>query len=125
MEIVGEAPEDHPKVMNEIDKRSISIPEVSSSRSIPIKALYVLQFCRLIRIQSLNQTEALKQILPHWYGALFQGELLPLLGLDRHFNECIKIIETVPIYLLERPPLLDQLEDVCRSIECHLSEINS
>lgn len=125
MEIVGEAPEDHPKVMNEMDKRSISIPEVSSSRSIPIKALYVLQFGRMIRIQSLNQKEALKQILPHWYGALFQGELLPLLGLDRHFNECIKIIETVPIYLLERPPLLDQLEDVCRSIECHLSEINS
>lgn len=124
MEIVGEAPENHPKVMSEMDKRSISITIASPSKPIPLKALYVLQFGNMIRIQPLNQKDALKQILPHWYGALFQGELLPLFGLDRHFNESLKIIKKVPIYLLERPPLLDQLEDVCRSIERHLSEIS-
>lgn len=125
MEIIGEAPDDHPRVTEDMLKRSVTAPGLCYSGRIPIRALYVLQFGYSLEILPLNKKEALRLILPHWYGALFKGDLLPLLGLHRHFNECVSIIESVPIYLLKRPVSLDLLEDVCQAVECHISENKS
>lgn len=64
--------------------------------------------------------DALLYILPHWYGAMSSGELLRVFGLGTHFRECVRLVNRVPVYLLERPPSVDMLPDVAQAVEKHI-----
>jgi hypothetical protein len=69
------------------------------------------------KIESLSEVEVLREILGHWYGALFKGELLPLLGNDRHFTECSFVARNAPVFRLSRPFNMEKLSETVDIID--------
>jgi hypothetical protein len=120
MAMIGEDPADHPLVKTNLEKRSLNMGATVMSGTVPMRAIYLLEPGPSLEIQQLSKTEALRRIMPHWYGALFQGELLPVLGLERHFLDCTAIVERIPVYLLKRPPSMDLIPEICQAIECQV-----
>ncbi|MBN2627394.1 MAG: hypothetical protein JXA95_12070, partial [Spirochaetales bacterium] len=55
--------------------------------------------------------------MPHWYGSLFGGDLLPILGKDRLFDECSRLARNIPVYTLIRPPGMDRLDETVALVD--------
>ena len=89
----------------------------------PLGCIYVLAGGPEPYIKPLSTKEALLHVLPHWYGALFDGELLDTFGLDTHFRECADLVKAVPAYVVERPADIDLLGDSVRMVECHFMDL--
>lgn len=118
LEMIGEDPASLPQVKINLEKRTLSMGSAFVSSPVPLKAVFILDLGESLEIRPLQKKEALRRIMPHWYGVLFQGELLPVLGLERHFIDCTAIVDRIPVYLLKRPVSLDLLPEICQAVEC-------
>lgn len=116
---IGQDPNSLPTVCPGFEKRSRRVSHGFSQTPLPLQSIYVLGIGEEIEIIPLPPKDALLHILPHWYGAMFGGELLRVFGLGNHFRECTLLANRVPTYLLKRPPSLDILSDVARAVEKH------
>jgi hypothetical protein len=117
---IGQDPESLPIVYPGLEKRARRLSNGFSQEPQPLQSIYVLGIGEEIEIVPLPPKDALLHILPHWYGAMFDGELLRVFGLGNHFRECTRLVDRVPIYLLKRPPSLDMLPDVAGAVEKHV-----
>ncbi len=99
------------------DKRGRCVKEGFETQPTPLKILFVLEFGDEIQIRPISGKEALQSILPHWYGALFNGELLDLFGRKEHFLQCVNIVKSVPMYTLSRPKSFQVLPDVVNRVD--------
>ncbi len=116
-------PHRYPKVKSELDKRVVPITERFASMACVLKCIYVLDMDQTIEILPLRPKEAFKAVANEWYGALFQGQLLKILGYERHFRESISLIEKVPVFLVKRPLTFGLINNVCQVVECHISTL--
>lgn len=93
------------------EKRSHGLSNNYISETLPLNAVFLLSFDEIEEpiIETLSHKEALVELLPHWYGALFKGELLPILGYQRHFVECTALAKSVKIHRLIRPHSLEKV----------------
>jgi hypothetical protein len=117
---IGEDPELLPVLQPGLDKRARRISHGFSQDSLPLQGIYVLDIGEEIEIVPLPPKEALLHILPHWYGAMFDGDLLRVFGLDTHFRQCMRLVHRVPTFLLRRPSSLNMLPGVAQAVETHL-----
>lgn len=120
MTMLGEDPAAYPQVKTNLDKRTLGMGTTFVTDPVPLKSIFILDYGPTIEIQRLQKKDALRRIMPHWYGALFKGELLPVLGLERHFVDCTSIVDRIPVYLLKRPISLDLIPEVCQAVECYV-----
>jgi hypothetical protein len=118
---IGQDPESLPILHPRLGKRARQISHGFLQDPLPLQSIYVLGIGDEIDIVPLSPKDALLYIMPHWYGAMFGGELLRVFGLGTHFRECTRLANRVPIYLLKRPPSLDLLSDVAQAVEKHAS----
>jgi hypothetical protein len=116
---IGQDPESLPVLHPTIDKRAYRVSQSFLPRPLPLQAVYVLGIDHEIEIALLTHQNALMCVLPHWYGAMFDRELLRVFGLDTHFAAAMRLVKGVPIYLLKRPPALELLPEVARRVEEH------
>lgn len=77
----------------------------------PLRAVFILEYGDEMGIEHLSGKEALMAVLPHWYGALFDGQLLELFGRREHFLQSSELIRRLPVYRLLRPKSLERLHD--------------
>ncbi len=113
----------YPKVKKELEKRVIPVAERFASEAGTLRCVYVLDVGESTEIRPLQPKEALRAVANQWYGALFQGQLLRILGLERHFRESLSLIEKAPVYLLKRPLSYELFDDICQALECHVSTL--
>jgi len=102
------------------DKRFRPLADSFHRTPIPIKAVFLLQFDdELTQPQTirLSEKEALLKLQPHWYGSLFSGELLPLFGKRRLFEECAALAKNIPLYELSRPFDMGRLDESVELIQ--------
>jgi len=118
---IGESPELLPVLRPQFEKRAHRISQGFAQNSLPLRCVFLLDLGQTPEVVPLSSREALLGVMPHWYGALGQGELLPGLGLDRHMAECVQLVKKVPIYALKRPVSLAALTEVTCLIERHLA----
>lgn len=102
-----------------LDKRAYRLAQGFSLQRLSLQAIYVLGIDHEIEIAPLTPKEALMSVLPHWYGAMFDGELLRVFGLDTHFAEAMRLVKRVPVYVLKRPPVIEMLPQVAQAVEEH------
>ncbi|MDC7221507.1 MAG: hypothetical protein PQJ59_16355 [Spirochaetales bacterium] len=98
----------------ELEKRFRKMEDNFIEESLPLGPVFILSYDERLtepRAQRLSETEALQEMLGHWYGALFKQELLPILGTDRQFRECSEFVKKTQIYRLTRPYDMDKLQD--------------
>ena len=116
----GQDPESLPRLCPGLEKRASRVSHGFSQTPVRLQGIYVLGIGKEIEIVPLSPKDALLHILPHWYGAMFDGELLQVFGPGHHFRECMRVVNRVPIYLLKRPSSLDMLPDVAQAVEKHV-----
>jgi hypothetical protein len=114
---IGETSESLPILHPNFEKRSRKVSKEFAMRPIPLRCVFLLDFGEELQVTRLGLNEGLIGIMPHWYGARFNGELLPVFGLATHFFECANIVKKVPIYVLKRPRSLRFISDVAQRIE--------
>lgn len=83
---------------------------------LPLRAVLVLDEGRHISLEQLVGFESIQALLPHWYGALFDGQLLPVLGADRHLRETSWLAQNTEVYRLVRPWSLRRVADVADEV---------
>jgi hypothetical protein len=120
VEHLGEDPGGLPQVKEDLEKRTLALRGAYSDRPVPLRAIFLLEHGPDVEIQRCPTREALRRLLPHWYGSLFDGELLPVLGAERQFWDCTALVQAVPIFLLKRPVALERLTEICQAIQCVL-----
>jgi hypothetical protein len=116
--LLGEDPNKYPTVKTSLPKRTLNKIDIAVQQPVALKAVFILEFGEKIEIKRLAPMEALQQIMPHWYGVLYEGELLPILGLERHFRDCTTVVQNLPVYRLTRPESLDFMPAICEAVEC-------
>ncbi len=99
------------------EKQARAITERFAERSSRLGAIFVLQDASEIESVRLQRAGAFASLLPHWYGALFSGQLIDVMGRRRHFTECAKLAAAVPVYQLSRPRDLRLLSRVVEEVE--------
>jgi len=117
LEALGEHPEELERVNPVVEKRARPLKGRVVCAPVPLRRAYVLAFGREISVERLEPKEAFLEVLPHWYGAQFEGELLPLVNLTDHLREVRRLVEGVPIYRLTRPADLKLLGAVAECLE--------
>ena len=100
----------------DFDKRSRPITERFRRSRAPLRAVFVLADGPHVSLRRLSGHESLRQLLPHWYGALFDGQLMPVLGRERHFEETALLARSVPVFELTRPFSFGRLPEVVREV---------
>jgi hypothetical protein len=116
--LMGEDPCDHSWLNIIQRKQTLNKEDFFVKNTVAMQAVYLLEDGPQVEIKRLSSKDALIQLMPHWYGALFQGELLSILGLERHFRDCTAIVKNLPVYRLRRPISFDFLPAICEAIEC-------
>ena len=104
------------------NKQGCTIKKRFSARPARLKMLFVLEFGSELSIQPILGKEALLYVLPHWYGALFDGQMLDIFGKDKHFTQCTQLIKSVPLYRLTRPQSFDRLPEVVYTVDRFILE---
>jgi hypothetical protein len=121
LQALNKIPDRYPKISTHLDKRILMMPEDFVRQPQELIAVYVLDVGQELQILPLQPKEALRWVSQHWYGAMFRGELLRPLGLDRAFRECFTLIQKAPVFLIKRPVSLDRLFETCQAVEWHVS----
>ncbi len=114
---LGYTPEELPRLRPELEKRGRRLTTGFSSTPVPLHAVYVLGLGAEAAIQPLNAHEAWQELMGHWYGARFGGELIRSLGLSSQFLQCAALARKIPVFRLIRPPALPALPQVARLVE--------
>jgi len=121
LQAIGDNPESHALLLPDYDKRARRVSNGFGQSPVPLRCVYVLGVGPQIDFARLRPKDALLYVLPHWYGALFDGDLLKIFGLGNHFRQCTYLVQNVPVFLLKRPASLMALPDVAQAVEKHLA----
>jgi hypothetical protein len=112
---LGDNPEKLPRCNPHLEKRARSATHRFSSRSLPVKQIYVLGEGNTTEILPLRPQEALGELVRHTYGALGVGS-------TSHFLKCVSMVDRVRTYRLRRQKTLAQLPNLAQLIEENVNQ---
>ncbi len=118
---LGDDPETLPQLTSGYEKRARRAADRFSSRPLPIKYLCVLSQGSALALKPLQPQEAIVQLIANSYVARFGNQLLQGFGASAHLRQCASLIESVPVYCLERPHSLSLLPTVAQLVEEHFA----
>lgn len=93
------------------------ITERFASESSRLAAVFVIEDGPEIVVSRLSGHSALGALLPHWYGAGFDGQLVDILGRERHLRETTMLANRTAVFRLTRPRDLARLPEVVTAVE--------
>ena len=114
---IGHNPEEYPRLHPQLEKHIYDLGSGFSSTPQPLRAVLVMQPGDKPIVVPLSGKEALFQILPHWYGTLYNGDLLPIFGSQNHLRECALLAKHVPVYGLRLPRSLTGAQKAAQFLE--------
>jgi hypothetical protein len=107
----------YPRFHPDFDKRSLQLQAGFTNEPVPLHHVFLLGYGEEAAIERLGLRQAFIELLPHWYCARFGPHMLENLGRANHFQQCVELVNRVPIYRLKRPPSLDRLVEVVALLE--------
>jgi len=99
------------------EKHLVPWPVKPLTHAIPLRTIYLLEWgeLNLVRLSGIN---ALKRFIT---SATYRGGLIHRMGISSsYWQQCLDIIETVPIWELSRPKNLQNMDEVVETLESHL-----
>lgn len=115
--VLGKDPSVFPTIADGYEKRACQVRERFVGRSIPLRGIYQLAKGSDVKVQQFQPQEALINLISNSY---VSGIIHGLRKTDRaklHFLQVTRIIESVPVYKLERPRSLELLPKIARTVE--------
>jgi hypothetical protein len=115
----------HPEQLTELadgyEKRGCRIVERFSERSQPLTGIFVLAEGPVPTLTRLSTSDAVLHLIKNTYVARFGKQMLSGPGASRHLRQCAKLVNTVPVYRLEKPKDLPALPEIANLVETRLS----
>ena len=111
--LLGYDPEGLPRLRPEVEKRGFSLTQRLSHRSLPLRHFCIIGPGSALDLELFEPRDALRALLPHWYGARFGIERLRELGLADCFRQCAAVVSFANIYRLTRCSSPPALNDIC------------
>lgn len=102
-----------PSIYPESDKRYHSTH--NTSRDVPLAGIYILSQGPQLRIDPLKARQGFLNLVKHSRGKVLQDSKFR----EKHFEQCINLLQTVPMYSLSRPLALSKVWSVVDSIVDH------
>jgi hypothetical protein len=107
------------RLQPELDKLGHRLDSDFSTSPLNIGCIYVLDIGESEEIERLDPKEAFMELVRHSYLVRY---LEPTGAASSHFHQCGKVVSSVPIYCLKRPPSLFRLPDLARLIEDYAAQ---
>ena len=114
---LGRDPEELTELATGYEKRGCRVIERFSDKARPVSGIFVLGGGPEPALKRLSPPEAVLHLIKNTYVARFGNELLSGAGASRHLVQCARMVNTVPVYRLERPRGLPILPDIARLVE--------
>jgi hypothetical protein len=118
---LGAPPETLPLLHPQLEKRACRVTRGFAQTPLPLECLYILDEGGALESEPCAPQEALQALMQHWYGARFGKQLLQVIDLATHFQQCVTLVNQVSVRRLHRPPCLSALPDLARFIEDDLA----
>lgn len=107
------------RIHPELEKRELPLAdEKVVMLKTPVSRIYILQDSDngTYGATRLSKSETFYSFLSHSYAQRFLGDAG---GTKRHFRQCERLVNSVPVYSLSRPRSLDKLPELITFIENH------
>jgi hypothetical protein len=118
---LGDDPETLPPLATGYEKRARLGIDRFSQTPVPLKGIYQLDKGETIALKPLNPQEATVQIIANSFIARCASTLLEGDAKIKHFQDCMRLIQQVPIYRLERPQDLSLVPTIAQRVEQNLA----
>jgi hypothetical protein len=112
---LGDAPERLPRLHPGLEKRVRRVTDGFRHAPWPLRRIYVLADGLEPAIEPLSARPAFLELVRHSYSA----RVLAGAGVARHFAQCSRLAQDVPVSLLRRPRDLRLLPEVARLVARH------
>ena len=116
VESIGKDPQELSLINRFVDKYSYRCFENFSNAPVKLNRLYVLEESDDTKIEQLKLPEAFIELARHTYLGRYLRELAQT---AEHFNQCSKVVSSIPIFKLQRPHDFTVLSKVAAMIETH------
>jgi len=114
---VGENPAALLEIMPDVHKGGLRTRRESSTESLPLGCIYVLDRGDAPEIVPLRPQAALIEVIRNTYGR----QLFQAVRTGSHLHQCAEVVNSVPIRRLKRPHSLAALPDVVQLVEVDLA----
>jgi hypothetical protein len=114
---VGMSSNEFPQVHPALEKRAVRFTEGFAPCPLPLQRMYLLNIGQPIAIETLQPSQALEEIMRHWYGVRFGSAFFNSLDLREHFLRVSRLARTVSIRRLRRPGTLMDDPDLPAALE--------
>lgn len=110
----GEQPSDFPVIHRFVDKRSFRFAETFPTAPYKIRAIYVLSEAEAVGLEELNPTTAFIEVTKN----SFLNRFLAAMNSQRsHFEQCHRLVTSVPVRKLSRPHNFAAMDEVCSLLQ--------
>ena len=116
VQCLGSDPTLLPRLHPDFEKRASQVTHNFSRDSLPLRHIYVLSHGASLEIEAQSAQTALTEIVRHSQAIRFLKEQG---NTRRHFLQCVKLVNAVPLYKLKRPNDLNLVSRLQRLIEEH------
>lgn len=106
-------PELMPKIHSNTEKRSYNISNNTLNITEPLKAIYVIERGENTRVKEISSIKALMELIKNSYCFKLFDEN----ELSKNLKQCSKIVNNVPVKILEINTTFDELNSVVKTIE--------
>jgi hypothetical protein len=111
--LLGHDPERLPRLRPGVEKRGFSLSQQFSHKLLPLRHFCIISPGPTLDLQAYEPRDALRALMPHWYGARFGMERLRDLGLADCFRQCAAVVSFAKIHRLTRRSSPPMLGDIC------------
>lgn len=113
-------PDKLPEIASNVNKRSRHA-ENFCEKTIPLHSIYVFDEGKDIQINKMLPQEAVRLLIAHSYMARFNADWVKNGIAASNLRHCTSVAGQTPVYTLQRPRDLSNLQDVAVKVEQHLN----
>jgi hypothetical protein len=119
---LGDAPEDLPRLHPDFEKRAFRVSEGFPEGPVPVARIHVLASGPRSDVAALRPTEAVLELIRHWYCSRFGDQLLRIgTTAAEHLRQCGALARNVEVRRLSRPRLTWSAETLADLVEADLA----
>lgn len=121
IEAVGANPTEFPTIHRFASKRSFQLKNVLENESIQLHSIYIINASENLGISELSKADAFIELMKNAHLSRF---LDVTKSQKAYFSLCKDITNLVPLFRLDRPNSLSELESIAETLEKHISRKN-
>jgi hypothetical protein len=121
---LGDDPELLPEIAAGVVKRTRKVfSNFSPTSRLPLKGVYVLGISLATKIERLAPPDAMLKIIANSYIARMGRQFLQGGSASLHLNQCAAVVNSTPVWRLERPQDLTLLSDIAAMVGEHVASL--